>query len=153
MTTALRAATPADASAIAQWRYPSPFDVYDVVEVDGIDPPDAAGHGYYVLDDEQGVVAFVCLGPEGRVPGQQPEPHTLDVGMGVRPDAVSSGVATALLPQVHALASGLAARRLRTAVASFNERSLRLCSQAGFVERRRFTGPSGREFVELVRDV
>jgi ribosomal-protein-alanine N-acetyltransferase len=153
----LRPLTHADAVQIATWRYPPPFDLYDSSDDPaGYDPPDSDGYGFWVVDaeDGSGVVAFVCLGPEGRVAGQVDEPGTLDVGMGIRPDTVSQGRATALVPAVlDAVAAGLRPSRLRTAVAAFNERSLRLCRSAGLVERRRFDGPSGRPFVELVADV
>lgn len=152
----LRPLTPVDAAQIATWRYPPPFDLYDSdIDPTAYDPPDGEGHGYWVVDAEDGgVIAFVCLGPEGRVPGQTDEPDTLDVGMGIRPDAVSQGVASALVPAVlGAVVAGLKPARLRTAVAAFNERSLRLCRSAGLEERRRFDGPNQRPFVELVADV
>ena len=153
----LRPLTPPDAAQIATWRYPPPFDLYDSdVDPATYDPPDDDGHGYWVVDaeDGSGVIAFVCLGPEGMVPGQTDEPDTLDVGMGIRPDAVSQGIASALVPAVlGAVVAGLRPARLRTAVAAFNERSLRLCRSAGLEERRRFAGPSERPFVELVADL
>jgi ribosomal-protein-alanine N-acetyltransferase len=150
--------TGADAVAIAAWRYPQPFDVYDAdgEEADaGYPPPDEAGLGYYVVRDESGdVAAFVCFGPEGRVPGQDDEDGTLDIGMGVRPDLLSSGLGSSLIPLVLIEAvQRCAPRRVRTAVAAFNERSLRLCARAGLVERRRFVGPRGEPFVELVGDL
>jgi ribosomal-protein-alanine N-acetyltransferase len=153
----LRPLTPADAEQIAGWRYPPPFDLYDSSDdPSGYDPPDQDGNGFWVVDaaDGSGVVAFVCLGPEGRVPGQEPERDTLDVGMGIRPDAVSRGVATAIVPALlDEVGTRMAPSRLRTAVAAFNERSLRLCRSAGLVERRRFVGPADREFVELEADL
>jgi ribosomal-protein-alanine N-acetyltransferase len=152
----VRPLTPADAIAIATWRYPPPFDFYDSGGDPGdFAPPDDEGLGYYVLETQQGeLVGFCCLGPEGRVPGQTDEPGTLDVGMGLRPDAVSQGVASQSLPLVLDLARQVASPlRLRTAVAAFNERSLRLCRRAGFVEVRRFDGPRDQLFVELVRDL
>jgi ribosomal-protein-alanine N-acetyltransferase len=143
-------------AAIASWRYPPPFDVYDGGGDPGdLAPPDALGLGYYVLETGEGdLVGFCCLGPEGRVPGQTDEPGTLDVGMGVRPDAVSQGLASQALPLVLDLARQVTTpHRLRTAVAAFNERSLRLCHRAGFAELRHFEGPGGRPFVELARDL
>lgn len=147
--------TDADAEQVASWRYGPPFDLYDS---DGkpaeLPRPDEHGWGYYATHDEQGVVAFVCFGPQGRVPGQVAEPGLVDVGMGVRPDAVSQGVARSLVDDLLAFArQRFAARGVRTAVAAFNERSLRLCRSAGLVETRRFVGPSGREFVELVAEL
>ncbi|MGA7688565.1 MAG: GNAT family N-acetyltransferase [Jiangellales bacterium] len=153
----MRPMTPADAAIVATWTYPPPHDLYNATGDAGeYEPPDADGHGYWVIDadDGSGVIAFVCVGPEGRVPGQDDEPGTLDVGMGVRPDAVSQGVAGRLVaPIVASVVSTWRPRRLRTAVAAFNERSLRLCRAAGMRERRRFGGPSGREFVELVAEL
>lgn len=151
----LRPFTAADAREVATWRYPSPFDLYDAADATGLDPPGADGLGYYAIVRPPGeLVGFCCLGSEGRVPGQDDEPGTLDVGMGVRPDLVSSGVASAVLPLLLRLARDVVQPdRLRTAVAAFNERSLRLCARAGFVERRRFAGPQDRPFVELVLEL
>ena len=149
--------TPEDATMVATWTYPPPYDLYDATgDVGEYPSPDERGHGYWVVDGEggSGVLEFVCLGPEGRVPGQDDETGTLDVGMGVRPDAVSQGVASRLLAPILAqVVSTGRPTRLRTAVAAFNERSLRLCQAAGLREHRRFTGPGEREFVELVAEV
>jgi ribosomal-protein-alanine N-acetyltransferase len=145
--------TPAQAAEIATWHYPDPFDFYDSSGDPTLYPaPDEQGLGYYALvDGDLQLLGFCCLGPEGRVPGQHDEVGTVDVGMGIRPDVVSRGLASEALPLVLALARARGARRLRTAVAEFNQRSLRLCRRAGFVEHRRFVGPGGHEFVELVR--
>ncbi len=70
----------------------------------------------------------------------------------MRPDLTSRGLASELLPQVAALAQNLfQPSQLRTAVATFNERSLALCHKAGFTAVRDFTGPAGRTFRELIR--
>lgn len=144
-----------EARTVAAWSYPAPFDLYDV------DPDntalftdrDAAGYGYYpALDQHRAVVAFCVLGPEARVRGQHPQDQVLDVGLGVRPDLTSRGLASELLPQVATLAQSLFhPTQLRTAVATFNERSLALCRKAGFSAVRDFTGPAGRTFRELIR--
>ncbi|WP_328291573.1 GNAT family N-acetyltransferase [Kineococcus sp. NBC_00420] len=147
--------TDEEARSVAAWSYPPPFDLYDV------DPDntalfvdrDEAGHGYYpVLNQDGAVVAFCVLGPEARVRGQHAQNGILDVGLGVRPDLVSRGLASELLPQVATVAQDLfGPTQLRTAVATFNERSLALCHKAGFTPVRDFTGPAGRTFRELVR--
>jgi RimJ/RimL family protein N-acetyltransferase len=100
------------------------------------------------------VVGFVCFGPEGRVRGQHDVPGTLDVGMGLAPDRLGRGVATALLPEIVRFArERFGARRLRAAVAAFNDRSLRLCESAGFRRVREFAGRDDRPFVELLLDL
>jgi RimJ/RimL family protein N-acetyltransferase len=96
------------------------------------------------------VVAYCCFGAEARVIGQADEPGTLDVGGGVRPDLVGQGLATRWIPTLIEFGmEAFAPERFRTAVAAFNERSLRVCQSAGFTITRTFTGP-GREFCELV---
>lgn len=152
----IRPLRPEEAAGVAAWAYEPPHDIYDG------DPErpgdllaiDDDGYGYYAIvsaDDDE-VVGFCCFGSEARVRGQAPEPGTLDVGGGVRPDRVSRRLATRAFPLILQFGhDAFRPRRFRTAVASFNERSLRLCIRAGFQEVRRFDGPA-REFVELVRE-
>ena len=152
-----RSFTDDEARSVTAWNYPPPFDLYN------IDPGntalftdrDEAGHGYYPALDENGtVVAFCVVGPEARVRGQQPQDEVLDIGLGVHPDHTSRGLASELLEQVDALARDLfQPRQLRTAVATFNERSLALCRRAGFTPARDFTGPGDRTFRELTRNL
>ena len=153
-----RLLTEAEARGIASWAYEPPFDVYDLTGYGGavrlLTARGADGSGYYPLQQGADVVGFACFGPEGRVPGQEPEAGTLDVGLGLDPAPVGQGLGTALLPELVRFAvERFGARRLRAAVAAFNERSLRLCATAGFRAVREFTGPGGRRFVELVIDL
>lgn len=152
-----RRLTPDEARAIAAWRYEPPFDFYDVSgdeTIASMTTREASGHGFYPVLDGPDVVGYVCFGPEGRVRGQEEERGTLDVGMGLAPDRLGEGLATALLPEiVRFAAERFGATRLRAAVAAFNHRSLRLCTSAGFRRAREFPGPDDRPFVELVLDV
>jgi len=143
-----------EARSVAAWTYPAPFDLYDVDpdDTDLFVHRDADGNGYYpALDDDDRVVAFCVFGPEARVRGQQPQHGVLDVGIGVHPDRTSRGLASELLEQIAVLVRDrFPAHQMRTAVATFNERSLALCRKAGFTPVRDFTGPGGRPFHELV---
>lgn len=151
----IRPFSESEAQTVASWKYEPPFDIYDS------DPGDAPmylelspeGYGYYaIVDADKGdeLVGFCCFGPEGRVSGQADEQGTLDVGGGIRPDLVSRGIATSVFPAILEFAARFSPRQFRTAVASFNERSTRLCRSAGFEVVRTFPGPGG-EFQELVR--
>ena len=144
-----------EAAQVASWAYEPPFDIYDGDPAHPEDylAVDDAGYGYYAVanahDDE--VVGFCCFGGEARVLGQAAEAGTLDIGGGVRPDRVSQRLATQVFPLILEFGQEhFEPRQFRTAVAGFNDRSLRLCFAAGFREFRRFEGP-GREFVELIR--
>jgi ribosomal-protein-alanine N-acetyltransferase len=157
LTLLRRPFTPEEARELAGWAYPPPFDLYDS------DPADPGlflaraddGEGYYpAVDDDGHLVAFAVVGAEARVRGQEPADGVADIGMGVRPDLTSSGLGTALVEQVVALARELGpASAVRAAVATFNERSLALCRSAGFRPVRDFEGPAGRTFRELMRSL
>jgi len=151
----VRAISRDEATEAASWRYPPPFDLYDGA-------PDRAGlyletsldgFGYYsvVTADAGDLVGFCCFGPEARVAGQIPVEGTLDVGFGLRPELVSRGIGADLMRAVLSFAGErFGPARYRVAIASFNERSRRLCASAGFEVIRRFDGP-GRDFDELER--
>jgi ribosomal-protein-alanine N-acetyltransferase len=144
-----------EADDVAGWTYEPPFDIYngDPGHPEEYLAIDERGFGYYAIvsapDDE--LVGFCCFGPEATVPGQGIEVGTVDLGCGLRPDVLSQGIATRVLPAIMDFAhEQFAPRKFRTAVASFNERATRLCLSAGFEVVRRFPGP-GREFQELTR--
>ena len=112
------------------------------------------GTGFYALVDRSSpgaLLGFCCFGEEARVVGQQEETGTLDLGGGLRPDLVSRGTATLLMPAVCRFAAErFDPERLRVVIAAFNERSIRLCRSARFESVRAFTRPDGEPFIELV---
>jgi ribosomal-protein-alanine N-acetyltransferase len=156
----VRPFTDAEARHAAAWTYPPPYDLYDS---DPTNPSsftvDAQGYGYYAVVrggmEGGGLLGFCCFGAEASVAGQSPpEPGTLDIGGGLRPELTGRGVATAVFPAIVGLAvERFAPSLLRTVVAVLNERALRLCRGAGFEKSRRFPRGDGREFWELVRTV
>lgn len=144
-----------EARQAAAWIYEPPYEIYS----SNPDEPQlylrvaSDGYGYYAVvdSDSEELIGFCCFGKEARVEGQEEAQGVVDVGGGVRPDLLSEGVATGLLPLVMDFARDrFAPDHFRTAVASFNERSTRLCLSAGFEIIRRFDGPH-REFQELQR--
>lgn len=144
-----------EAHAVASWAYEPPYDWYDGDPTRSEDylSVDENGYGYYaiVAGDSDELLGFCCFGPEARVAGQDAVDGVLDVGGGVRPDRLSAGVATSLIPDIINFARAtFSPTHLRTAIASFNERSTRLCLSAGFTVSRCFEGP-GQEFCELLR--
>jgi [ribosomal protein S18]-alanine N-acetyltransferase len=155
-TLRIRPFTAVEARLAAGWRYEPPLDIYDSDQDDGgmFLLRTEEGYGYYAIvdaDSDEELIGFCCFGPEARVKGQVEKAGSLDIGGGIRPDLVSQGIATSVFPSILDFGMKTFRRhRFRTAVASCNERSIRLCRSAGFEVVRKFEGP-GREFQELLR--
>jgi [ribosomal protein S18]-alanine N-acetyltransferase len=124
--------TAAYAADIVGWRYPPPYDVYDMT---GADPAFLTGAdaGMYALTDERGLIGFRSFGADGQVPGGAYDHSALDTGGGLRPDLTGRGLGR------EAIATGLAFGRerfapaaFRVTVATFNVRALRVVGALGF---------------------
>lgn len=138
------------------WRYPPPYDIYNV----GDEPVAAAvflgsaGSGYYQLRDAAGeLVAFCCFGEEARVPGGDYTVPALDIGLGVRPDLTGRGEGMRYLGAVIEFSvAQFAPELLRLTVAAFNRRAIRLYERAGFQPVSSFhTILAGLEFIVMTR--
>lgn len=137
---------------ICTWRYPAPYDCYDMT---GADPdqllrPEA---GMHALLDGRRLVGFRSFGPDGQVPGWEYDDSALDTGGGLRPDLTGQGLGR------QAITAGLdfgrerfAPNAFRMTVASFNTRALRVVESLGFERAGRFRAATdGRSFEVLVR--
>jgi ribosomal-protein-alanine N-acetyltransferase len=140
------------AEDIATWRYPAPYDVYDmagVVPAELLDPE----VGYYAVVAGELLVGFRSFGADGRVPGWEYDDSALDTGGGLRPDLTGRGLGRA------AVSTGLAFGRerfapqaFRVTVAAFNERALRTVRSLGFEHVATFAAArDARPFEVLVR--
>jgi ribosomal-protein-alanine N-acetyltransferase len=141
----------ADAEAVAGWRYPEPFSFYDwTADEDDLAElldADLRGEAYFAVEDDEGqLVGYFSFKPEGR---------TLVVGLGLRPDLTGRGLGGGFF------AAGLdygrerfAPERFSLAVATFNERAIRVYERAGFERARVYmheTNGGEWEFVEMPR--
>ena len=138
-----------DGRAVCTWRYPPPYDVYDL-------PPweTACARGYGVADAEKRAqFTAVCRG--GALAGffrLRPEDGGVTLGLGLAPEHCGQGLGGALL----ALCIGAAAARfpgkpLRLEVRAFNARAIRCYRAAGFCETGRFSR-AGAAFVRMERE-
>lgn len=146
----------AHAVDLCTWRYPAPYDCYDLGDPDDLLEPEL---GFHALLDSgpagERLVGFRSFGPDGRVPGWEYDDSALDTGGGLRPDLVGRG--TGLGRQ--AIDAGLAFGRrkfappaFRVTVASVNTRALRTVESLGFERVGRFEASrDGRGFEVLVR--
>ncbi|WP_341242374.1 GNAT family protein [uncultured Nocardioides sp.] len=136
---------------ICTWRYPAPYDCYDMTGAD----PDALADpasGFHALSAGGRLVGFRSFGPDGRVPGWAYDDTALDTGGGLHPELVGQGLGR------EAVRAGLAYGRSRLAppayrmtVAFFNARALRVVGSLGFERVGHFRAPSGVDYEVLVR--
>ena len=141
----------ADAEAVARWRYPEPFSFYDWAADEGdlaeLLDADLRGEAYFAAEDEAGaLVGFFSFRQEER---------TLVVGLGLRPDLTGQGLGGSFL------SAGLDYGRERfapdqfsLAVATFNERAIKVYERAGFTRVRVYmheTNGGEWEFLEMRR--
>jgi [ribosomal protein S18]-alanine N-acetyltransferase len=124
--------TPAYAADIVTWRYPAPYDCYDMTGEDPefIASPDS---GYYAVVDGGALIGFRSFGADGQVPGGSYDTTALDTGGGLRPELTGRGLGR------QAISTGLAFGRrefapaaFRVTVASFNMRARRVVEALGF---------------------
>lgn len=141
------------AAAIVAWRYPPPYDCYDMKDCEPAFLTDPA-NGYFALVDQAGSLAgFRLFGADGRVPGGSYDSSALDTGGGLRPDLTGQGLGRL------AIGTGLAFGRERFApaafrltVAEFNSRALRVVRDLGFADIGQFKASAdGRSYLILVR--
>ena len=144
--------TRAHAEDMCTWRYPAPYDVYDLTDADPDELMDPA-LGFHALVAADRLVGFRSFGADGQVPGWAYDDAALDTGGGLRPELVGRGLGR------QAIAAGLAYGRERIAppafrvtVATFNTRALRTVESLGFERVGRFAAATtGDGFEVLVR--
>ncbi|MBX0329180.1 GNAT family N-acetyltransferase [Oscillochloris sp. ZM17-4] len=150
--------TPMDAAAAEEttgWRYPPPYDIYDLDEEPAkliaifSDP----AYGYFQLREGGALVGFCCFGEEGRVRGGDYAAPALDLGIAMRPDLTGRGLGRRYLGAILTFAeSQFRPPALRLTVAAFNARARRLYANLGFRSAQRFNSPaSGREYIVMLR--
>jgi hypothetical protein len=129
----IRTMTTADAEQVAGWRYVGRWAVYDLASA--ADIVDNA-HLYRAVTDADGaLVGFFCVGAAARVRELDPDPHIVDVGLGLAPELVGQGrgalFGQTVLSQVSDRFPGCP---LRIVVQAWNMRSRRLAGCLGFAD-------------------
>lgn len=148
------AMTPAYAAELTGWRYPEPYQRYDLAGADPAYFADPANGFRALVDEERRLLGYRSFGPDGRVPGGDYDDSALDTGGGLRPDLTGRGGGLGRA----AIATGLDYGRehfrpaaFRVTVAVFNTRARRVVEQLGFVYRSSFHATTdGTEYEILV---
>jgi len=140
------------AAQITTWRYPAPYDCYDMTDAD---PAFLASldSGFFALTDETGLIGFRSFGLDGQVPGGSYDDTALDTGGGLRPDLTGKGKGR------QAIQTGLdfgrqqfAPPAFRVTIATFNIRAQRVVGALGFRKIGSFhASADGRSYEMLIR--
>lgn len=144
--------TPAYAGDIVTWRYPPPYDCYDMTTADPAFLNNPAS-GFFALIDSGTLIGFRSFGADGQVPGGEYDASALDTGGGLRPALTGHGLGR------KAIAAGLDFGRhhycppaFRVTIAAFNLRAQRVVTALGFQQTGSFRASSdGRDYHILVR--
>ena len=141
-----------EAREISGWRYEPPYDFYDATSdpddlAELLDPDRRREGSYYAAFDERGsLVGFFQFERAGKV---------VDAGLGLRPDLTGKGLGRAfLLAGLDFARRSFSPEVFRLAVATFNERAIKVYEGVGFVQGRIYrheTNGGVYEFLEMER--
>jgi len=156
---ALSPITEPEAREISRWRYEEPYSMYDG-EPSSVPSLLDERFAYHSVRDERGELAgYFCFGedaqvPEGRRLGLYDE-TALDLGLGMRPGLTGRGIGLSFVEAgLRFAAERYAPAALRLTVAVFNERAIRVYTNAGFESMTTFGGSmvsGGREWLLMLR--
>lgn len=130
------------AREIVTWRYPEPYNVYDLDDSEqGLQ--EVLDGGFWAVRKSGELVGYLCFGVQARVPcgmhqGFYPNSH-VDIGLAMRPDLTNQGLGLEFLQKALEFARQVfESDCLRLTVASFNQRARKVYERAGFQEQQRF---------------
>jgi [ribosomal protein S18]-alanine N-acetyltransferase len=166
------ATTPETARALATWRYPAPYDTYDVGDepaalaemLDARSPWFVAFASDSAAGTDGAPIGYCCFGTSAEV-GWEGDPRlwttedgALSVGLGLRPDLTGQRLGLPFFEAVLAFAAKrFSPTVFRLFVLSFNQRAIRVYERAGFrrVGERvtNVESPNELLFLEMHRDV
>ena len=143
------------AKQIGNWRYPAPYDFYNI-ELDQETLKELLENDYYtVLDHDEELVGFFCIGSSAKVPigaefGAYSE-ELIDVGIGMKPELTGQGYGSTFFSCILAyIREQFQDVPLRLTVAKFNTRAIHLYKKLGFVKKTEFQRGS-TVFITMVR--
>jgi ribosomal-protein-alanine N-acetyltransferase len=156
VTVGVRPATEIDVRAFSQWKYESPFDVYDVnmPHDEAVDYFLGSDVHCHVLVEADELVGFMTFGSDGHVPGGDYTGDALDIGLGIHPSLIGMGNGKRYLRSAVTFARAtFDIQGLRVTIAANNVRAQRAWTGVGFHETGEFVAPDTvmgtRKFVVL----
>lgn len=128
------------ASLIAHWKYKKPYSMYSMDGSYDCISELMNGDYYYVLDNLNTLVGFICNGNSARIPGGYEigiynDSKYLDIGLGMRPEITGKGRGLEFLTHcINFLKEQFKAQNFQLVVAIFNERAIKVYERTGFIK-------------------
>ncbi|WP_374019149.1 GNAT family N-acetyltransferase [Paenibacillus thiaminolyticus] len=144
------------ASIIAKWTYDEPYSLYSM---DGDEDTIAEfmnGDYFYVLDNDNVLIGFICTGNSARVPGGYDigiyhHDTYIDFGLGLHPKFTGKGMGadfvTRSLQFIH---EQYLVTNIQLVVAACNERAIKVYERAGFAKGPLFQSKIGEQEVDFL---
>lgn len=142
------------ASEILQWRYPAPYDFYNLEKEEAI-LTELLQDDYYAALDQltSELIGFFAYGNACRITTLQSEVYAadaLDIGLGLRPMLTGRGRGLGFVRSAMEFAKeSYYPTRFRLTVATFNQRAIRVYESAGFTPLGKIKATTGVEFLVM----
>jgi RimJ/RimL family protein N-acetyltransferase len=161
--------TPESAKSLAAWRYPAPYDTYNIGDEAAAlaEMLDSRSPWFVAFDADNESMGYCCFGTAAEV-GWEGEPRlwtlgngddgTLSVGLGLRPDLTGQHLGLPFFESVLAFAvERFNPAAFRLFVLPFNQRAISVYKRAGFHHVGTLdapdTGSDAHVFLEMRREV
>ena len=141
---------------ISQWKYDGIYSMYDSDESDIVGLMDGT---HFACTNAIGeLIGYFCYGNGARIPTLEENIYDdkyLDIGLGLRPDLCGKGHGLAFfLKGIDHAQKHFYTQNFRLSVAAFNERAIKLYSNAGFYVEREVTHKlSNNKFLIMIYDL
>lgn len=147
-----------EAKLIVDWRYPPPYDFYNMSSDSTESFFNPESPHFSVTDDRGELIGFLSIGVESQVPGGDYSQPAVDIGIGLRPDQTGRGLGRIVIQQFidEIITPGDYPPLLRATIAAFNQRSLKTFRSLGFRVASTFmtrVGDRDVEWVIVTRDI
>lgn len=143
------------AKKILGWKYEQPYDFYNNELTDESIKEMLDGLYYALVNDNQALLGFFCIGEWAQVPvGNQYGVYSddfVDIGLGMNPKLVGKGNGFEFCSFIIShIENNHSCTPIRLTVAKFNERAIHLYGKLGFVRKNEFTTDFA-DFIVMVK--
>ena len=144
-----------NARHILAWKYEKPYDFYNTKLTHESLKEMLDGSYYALLNAQNDVVGFFCIGENAQVPiGHQFGVYVdnfVDMGLGMHQSLIGKGNGTSFCTHIiQFIEKQYVGKSIRLTVANFNKRAIHLYEKFGFVKVAEFTSNT-TEFITMIK--